>query len=166
VRTTTRGVVYSVQDASELVGIRPGVLLQWMAVGTLRIVSEISSPIPEQYFFTESDIKRLMSAIAASVESKRAKSRPKILTWSPKTDDGLHYGTEQLARAWGLSSHIVHKMFENESGVLRLIAGDPEQTRCRVTLRIPSDVVLRVRRRLCDSDGGKSDERPDERASN
>ena len=151
-RTTTKGVVYSVQDTSELVGIRPGVLLQWIAVGTFRTVNEISNLIPEQYFFTEPDVRRLMAAIAASVESKRAKSRPKILTWSPKPDDGLHYKTEQLARAWGLSAHIVRRMFENESGVLKLIAGDPKQTRRRVTLRIPSDVVLRVRRRLCGSD--------------
>lgn len=148
-RTTPTGCLYSVQDASELVGIRANVLLRWISVGEFRTARETEKLIPEQYFLTESDIKRLMSAIAASVGSQRSKSRPKILSWSPRPGDGLHYDTEDLAGAWGLSVHIVRRMFENESGVLKLNGGDTKRARSRTTLRIPSDVVLRVRRRLC-----------------
>lgn len=132
-----------------MVGIRANVLLEWISVGQFRSVREAARLLPEQYFFTEADIKRLMAAVAASVSSMRAASGPKILTWSPKLDDGLHYCTEELASAWGLSNHIVRRMFENESGVLKPRSGDPKQTRRRATLRIPSDVVLRVWHRLC-----------------
>lgn len=137
------------QDASELVGIRANVLLEWISVGEFRNVRDAGRLIPEQYFFTEADIKRLMAAVAASVSSMRAASGPKMLTWSPKPEDGLHYHTEELAVAWGLSAHIVRRMFENESGVLKLSPGDAKQARRRTTLRIPSDVALRVRHRLC-----------------
>jgi hypothetical protein len=137
-----------VQDASELVGIRANVLLEWISVGQFRSVRDVGRLIPEQYFFTEADIKRLMAAVAASVSSIRAGSGPKMLTWSPKPDDGLHYSTEELAIAWGLSTHIVRGMFENESGVLKPSPGDSKRMR-RATLRIPSDVVVRVWHRLC-----------------
>lgn len=148
-RITTTGRLYSVQDASELVGIRANVLFRWISVGEFRTARKTGELIPEQYFLTESDIKRLMSAIAASMGSKRTKSCPKILSWSPRPEDGLHYSTEDLAGAWGLSAHIVRRMFENESGVLKLNGCDAKRARRRTTLRIPSDVALRVRHRLC-----------------
>lgn len=132
-----------------MVGIRANVLLEWISVGQFRSVREVAKLLPEQYFFTEADIKRLLAAVAASVSSMRAASGPKMLTWSPKPDDGPYYCIEKLATAWGLSARIVRRMFKNESGVLKPTSGDPKQIGNRAALRIPPEVVLRVWHRLC-----------------
>ena len=87
IRTTTTGVLYSVQDASELVGIRANVLLEWISAGEFRNGRDAGRLIPEQYFFTEADIRRLMAAVAASVSSMRKASGPKMLSWAPKPDE-------------------------------------------------------------------------------
>lgn len=74
--------------------------------------------------------------------------------------DGLageqHYAPAQLARLWGFSPTKIRRIFEGETGVLRI--GAPSRRcghrlkRSYFTLRIPQSVAERVHRRLTCSD--------------
>jgi len=63
-----------------------------------------------------------------------------------------HFTPQTLATLWGLSATKVRRMFENESGVLRI--GEPSRRIGRTlkrsyhTLRIPGSVAERVYKRL------------------
>jgi hypothetical protein len=62
-----------------------------------------------------------------------------------------HYSPKVLAERWELSGTMVHRMFENEPGVLRI--GQPSRRMGRIlkrryyTLRIPHSVAERVHQR-------------------
>ena len=60
-----------------------------------------------------------------------------------------HYSPAEIAQLWGLSADTVRKIFENEPGVLLIGNASPHRgKRSYTTLRIPSQVVERVHRRL------------------
>lgn len=63
-----------------------------------------------------------------------------------------HYAVAEVAKMWSLSSDVVRKLFEHESGVL-VIGDDGTRTKRRHrTLRIPESVMQRVHQRLCNPD--------------
>ncbi len=125
-----------------MVGVKPAVLLQWITTGKFKPSVEVQGLVLERWLFTEEDIGRLL----ALADRKESAEKSKLQSW--KREDATHYTPAQLAREWGLSVDTIRKMFESEPGVLKL--GDPKPRRKRryVTLRIPSDVALRVHRRL------------------
>jgi hypothetical protein len=59
-----------------------------------------------------------------------------------------HYSIKEISRMWGISGGTVHKLFDNESGVIRI--GNPEGRfkRKYITLRIPESVMIRVHAKL------------------
>lgn len=61
-----------------------------------------------------------------------------------------HYFVGELAELWGFSAKVVHELFEDEPGVVRI--GNRVSTGKRrryVSLRIPASVAARVHARLC-----------------
>ena len=59
-----------------------------------------------------------------------------------------HVTVKQIADAWRLSEDTVHRIFENEPGVLVLADPKPRAKRRYRTLRIPASVVQRVHRQF------------------
>jgi hypothetical protein len=61
----------------------------------------------------------------------------------------LHYSPSQVAAQWGLSEDTVRRLFQHEPGVLVIEPPRGRFSRRRYrTIRIPSDVLERVHRRL------------------
>ena len=76
--------------------------------------------------------------------------RPQSVS-DPATPDKAmekHYSLEQIGELWGLSTRTVHKMFENEPGIIVFGNTGSLKKRRYLTLRIPESVLLRVHRRL------------------
>jgi hypothetical protein len=59
-----------------------------------------------------------------------------------------HYSVKQLAGQWNVSSDTIIRLFENETGVLKLGDANPKGRQRRVTLRIPPEIAERVHKRL------------------
>jgi len=59
-----------------------------------------------------------------------------------------HYSVGDLAKAWGLSTNTIRRMFEGEPGVLEWGTTESRFARGYKTLRIPESVMMRVHRRL------------------
>jgi len=63
-----------------------------------------------------------------------------------------HYTPQQLAKLWSLSATKIRRMFENESGILRI--GEPSRRQGRTlkrsyyTMRIPASIAARVYTKL------------------
>jgi len=59
-----------------------------------------------------------------------------------------HYSAKEIAEQWNLHVDTVRKIFDKESGVLRM--GNPESRHKRgyKTIRVPESVMLRVYRRM------------------
>ena len=64
-----------------------------------------------------------------------------------------HYSVQQTAKMWGLGVDIVRRIFENETGVIKIVSPERLHKRRYTTLRIPESVLRRVHRRLTDTKG-------------
>ncbi len=58
------------------------------------------------------------------------------------------YSPSELAEKWGLSVDKIRRLFETESGVLKLGSANPKHKRRYLTLRIPERVAIRIYNRL------------------
>lgn len=65
------------------------------------------------------------------------------------TDDGKQetFTVAQIASLWQLSTDTIQRIFEEEPGVLVQGSKNPRGKRKRVTLRIPREVMTRVKKR-------------------
>jgi hypothetical protein len=59
-----------------------------------------------------------------------------------------HFTPAELAGAWNLSVETIRNLFRDEPGVLKIGKPNSRYKRRYITLRIPVQVVERVRRRL------------------
>jgi hypothetical protein len=86
------------------------------------------------------------SKLPPAPKSPAKKPRKSARDRSPQGD----YTVAQLAAEWGFSSDKIRELFRNEPGVLKLKDENAAKKRKRsyVTLRIPPEVALRVKRRL------------------
>ena len=83
-----------------------------------------------------------------NIEQIRAlaeKPEPKARRKAPTDADFLTVA--QVAERWGLSSDTITRLFADEPGVIALGKEHPRGKRRRVTLRIPVEVVERVKRK-------------------
>ena len=125
---------YSLAQAAELVGIKASRLHEMVSTGEFR--PEIS--LGMAYIFTPNDIARLRP-LARTERRKSGKESP--------VDGGL-YSVQQLAREWGLSPDTVRKLFQDEPGVMKLEGKSKKGRKPYTILRIPQNVVERVKRRM------------------
>lgn len=59
-----------------------------------------------------------------------------------------HYTIQEIAKLWGYSRQTVTRMFERESGVLKIGNPPSKNRRIHVTLRVPESVLVRMHYRL------------------
>ena len=149
--------MYSVKEAARRGGISESLLLLW--VETKRIKPATSQPavnlpvpnrphevredfaVPAFYEFDDKNIE----AIRALAEKPQHIKQPKIKT---VLLDKEFYSVSDIATLWNLSPDSIRRIFTDEVGVITL--GDESirrGKRKRVTLRIPKDVVERVKRK-------------------
>jgi hypothetical protein len=139
--------LFDLEEAAELADVKPTLLRLWLETGKFKTLSGPTKMVPEQlfgplYFFTEDDIPRLVAFAATQVKRKPAKSEPFI-------DDGTqdNFTVAQIASMWQLSTDTIQRMFQDEAGVLPLGNKSPRGKRRRITLRIPREVMERVKKR-------------------
>ena len=97
-----------------------------------------------------------------AVARMKVQRSPKFQQWEPQlinlnvvsksSDPQLaleqHYTPNEIAKAWGLSAELVRQIFETEAGVLIIDRPETRYKRGYRTMRIPENVVLRVRKKL------------------
>ena len=93
-----------------------------------------------EHLFTAEDLTRMGELLKGS----RRESASHI---PPPNSDAEVYTVAQLAQMWNLSEDVIRNEFENEPDVLKLSRARKGK-RPYKTLRIPKEVVERVRRRM------------------
>ena len=145
--------MYSVKQAAKLAGITEALLVLWVEQGRVKpAVNTPATPLPipgrpgvvrEDFVapafcaFDDRNIKQ----IRALAEKPEPKARRKAPT------DADFLTVAQVAERWGLSSDTITRLFADEPGVISLGKEHPRGKRRRVTLRIPVEVVERVKRK-------------------
>ena len=145
--------MYSAKQAAKLAGITEALLALWVEQGQVKPAVNTPAtalPVPGRpgvvredftvsafYAFDNKNIEQ----IRALAEKPEPKSRRKDPT------DSEFLTVAQVAERWGLSSDTITRIFADEPGVIALGKEHPRGKRRRVTLRIPVEVVERVRRK-------------------
>jgi len=102
----------------------------------------------QDYFFSAEDLTTLGQLLGNRNRGNAAKvaaGSPSAQSVNPDAD---FFSVSEVAVLLSLSSDTVRRLFENEDGVLKLGDPSPRGKRRRVTLRIPRDVVERVKTKL------------------
>ena len=107
-----------------------------------KVLSRHAKSFEKAFVFTQADIARLRK-MAEEASTKLPLDR----VW---TDDGTRefFTVAQVASLLNLSEDTIRRLFENEPGVLAKGDKNPRGKRRRVTLRIPREVMNRVKRKL------------------
>jgi hypothetical protein len=147
--------MYSVKEAARRAGISEELLLLW--ISTKRIQPATDTPavqlpvpgrpgevredfaVPAFYAFDDHNIEQIR-ALAEKPQSKRG--NPVTL---PAVKD--YYTVVEVAALLNLSPDTIRRLFADEQGVITLGDPHPRGKRRRVTLRIPKDVLERVKRK-------------------
>jgi len=90
------------------------------------------------------------SDVIGNALATKAPAAPAQEKETPFVDDGKQemFTVAQIASLWQLSTDTIQRMFEDEAGVQILGNKNPRGKRKRVTLRIPREVMQRVKRRM------------------
>jgi hypothetical protein len=145
--------VYSVKQAAKLAGITEALLVLWVEQGRVKPAVNTPAtalPVPGRPGVVREDFvapgfcafdDRNIEQIRALAEKPETKRRSKVQT------DSEFLTVAQVAERWGLSSDTITRIFADEPGVIALGKEHPRGKRRRVTLRIPVEVVERVKRK-------------------
>src|SRR5208283_3761353 len=132
----------TLQQAADLAGVKVAQIRVRIAMGELTPTALGTSITTREttYLFSEADVVRL-----------------KTLTFAPRkrnndesfVDDGIQsdFTTAQIASMWQLSTDTIQRLFEDEPGVVVLGNKESRSKRKRITLRIPREVMQRVKLR-------------------
>lgn len=147
--------MYSVKQAARLAGISEELLLLWVSTKRIKPATDtpaVQLPVPNRpdevredfavpafYAFDERNIEQIR-ALAEKPPSKRNNSAP-----LPAVKD--YYTVAEVAALLNLSPDTIRRMFADETGVIALGQDHPRGKRKRITLRIPKEVVERVKRK-------------------
>jgi hypothetical protein len=145
--------MHSLKQAAKLAGITEALLALWVEQG--RVKPAVSTPaaalpVPGRPGVVREDFitpafcafdDRNIEQIRALAESPEPKVRRKAQT------DSEFLTVAQIAERWGLSPDTITRLFADEPGVIALGKEHPRGKRRRVTLRIPVEVVERVKRK-------------------
>jgi len=136
---------------SEIVGVPQALLRLWLDSGKISATAtakdtQMMLGSKMDYFFTEKDIEQV-KAFARKSAPKKPEATEQFV------DDGEQkfFTVAQIAFMWQLSTDIIQRLFENETGVLPLGKNNPRGKRKRITLRIPRAVMERVKKRRSNS---------------
>lgn len=145
--------MYTLKQAASKAGISEELLLLWVSTGRVKpakSASKVYLPVPNQphqeredfslpaaYAFNDKDLETIRS-LAEQPQSKPARATP--------TAKDI-YTVAEVAALLNLSSDTIRRIFIDEPGVISLGDENPRGRRKRVTLRIPKEVVERVKRK-------------------
>jgi hypothetical protein len=139
-------VLLTTAEAAELADIKIPQLKIWLASGKFTTSTKAKSNgalmgTVTEYFFTEADVQRLIEFAAKQGKRKPSKANGFV-------DDGQQsdFTVQQVASMWQLSTDTIQRLFEDEPGVVTLGDKNPRGKRRRITLRIPREVMLRVKK--------------------
>ena len=133
-------------EAAEVADVKPAQLKLWLESGAFKtsMRSKTTSLFgwTTAYFFNEDDVQRLRK-----FATEHGKRRPTKA--APFVDDGAQsdFTVAQIASMWQLSTDTIQRLFQDEPGVVTLGNKNPRGKRKRITLRIPREVMERVKRR-------------------
>jgi hypothetical protein len=145
--------VYSAKQAAKLAGITEALLVLWVEQGRVKPAVNTPAtalPVPGRPGVVREDFiapgfcafdDRNIEQIRALAEKPEPKPRRKATT------DADFLTVAQVAERWGLSADTITRLFADEPGVIALGKEHPRGKRRRVTLRIPVEVVERVKRK-------------------
>jgi len=138
--------VLTAAEAAELADVNPAQLKSWLDTGKFESFLSIKEETTGQlkHFFCDEDIDRLLEFIKQSPTSR---SRP-MAAQEPFVDDGKqeNFTVAEIASLWKLSTDTIQRLFEDEPGVVVLGDKNPRGKRKRITLRIPRQVMERVKK--------------------
>jgi hypothetical protein len=107
--------------------------------------------MPNSSEFDASIFNERFSKFLNEIESSHQKATysPQPTKSDPFVDDGTqeNFTVAQIASMWQLSTDTIQRMFQDEVGVLPLGNKNPRGKRRRITLRIPREVMERVKKR-------------------
>jgi hypothetical protein len=141
-------VLLTATEAADLADVKLPQLKIWLSSGAFTTPTKAKSNgalmgTVTEYFFTEADVQRLVEFAAKQGKRKRKPSKSNGFV-----DDGQQtdFTVAQVASMWQLSTDTIQRLFEDEPGVITLGDKNPRGKRRRVTLRIPREVMLRVKK--------------------
>lgn len=139
-------IILNADEAAEIAGIPPALLRLWIATGKFKpsggsVTSPAMVGTETHHFFNEVDVERLVKLAA---RQKREQD-----STTPFEDDGVqeNFTVSEIASLWRLSRDTIQRLFQDEPGVVTLGNRNPRGKRKRVTLRIPREVMERVKKR-------------------
>jgi hypothetical protein len=134
------------EEAADLADVKPAQLKIWLGTGVFKPKTQVTSMgiLGDDivYYFDEQDVERLVQFAAGQRKQKPVKGVQFV-------DDGTlsQFTVAQIASMWQLSTDTIQRMFEEEPGVIPLGNKNPRGKRKRITLRIPREVMERVKKR-------------------
>jgi hypothetical protein len=146
------GELFTTEQAAQLAGINLLDLLDMIDARKVKPSASARDSEGERFYFSRQDVRVIQQILAGnetkSPPLKEIKPSKPLKAWSPKADSDLHYTPTELSRAWELSVHTIRRLFEDESGVMKIGEPNPKRKRRYVTMRIPQAVAVRVYRKL------------------
>jgi hypothetical protein len=138
-------VLFTCQEAAELADIKPALVKLWLQTGKFKTSQSSTMPAmmgsETKYYFTEADV----SALVAFAKTKQNNRKHQKVIF---VDDGQeNFTVAEIASLWNLSRDTIQRLFQDEPDVVVLGNKNPRGKRRRVTLRIPRDVMERVKKR-------------------
>jgi hypothetical protein len=145
--------IVGIKAAAKSAGISEELLALWVETG--RITPTESAPktylpvpnrpgevredfmLPDCHMFDDAAIAKIR-ALAEKPQSKKATAPPGVKDF---------YAVAEVAALLNLSPDTIRRWFADEPGVIAMGDEHPRGKRRRVTLRIPKDVVERVKRK-------------------
>jgi hypothetical protein len=129
-------MLLTLQQAADLAGLKPRQILARITIGELQPAKcgKSVSTKEQTYYFGEADMLRLKTLTRASKSN------------TPVSGAHTDYTVKQIAGMWQLSTDTVQRLFQNEPGVVVLGNKNPRGKRKRLTLRIPREVMERVKK--------------------
>lgn len=133
---------YTVEEAAELAGVKPAQLKLWLDTGKFKAPMKSKmvamAGFRVSYLFDSDSIERLKTFVLLETGVPPTTVNP---------DQGQSdFTVQQIALMWQLSIDTIQKIFRDEKGVVVLEQKGRGGKRARQTLRIPREVMERVKK--------------------
>ena len=152
--------MHGIREAAQLAGISEDLLELWLERGMVKPTQEWASAKVQirglaedvlavsRYRFDDDAVEQIRQlAEASNATSDVSPSRRIHRNSSKSSADTAFHTVAQIATMWNLSPDTIRRWFADEPGVITMGDDHPRGKRRRVTLRIPKEVLERVKRK-------------------
>lgn len=148
--------MHGIRQAAKLAGISEALLALWLETGRIKPTTDLGpvfgsrgccfddAAIEEIRKLAENGNGQQDKSRTGSGATPRSQRRGRSVRPSPNAE---FLTVQQIAERWELSPDTITRIFRDEPGVIPLGNEHPRGKRKRVTLRIPIEVVERVKRK-------------------